>query len=459
MDPTGLTPETIKVTSSGDGDAPNASGNGGVYDGEGISGDAAVECELITGQAGTGKTYSIRERIESDPAWGLLAATTGIAAINLNTITLNSCLRYFDTLSLRDCYLSGLLMRRLRDIREDYRRLVIDEVSMMDGEQLSIIVRAALEANSWLSQTNAPPLGICVVGDFCQLPPVKAKWAFESDEWQRFAQNVTRLTKVWRQEDIRFLAAINAARSGDGATASTLLTEQGLQWETALDIGFDGTTIVSKNDQVDRYNAMALDRLMTPPFTLTSRRWGKQRGEWKQVPERVTLKSGAYVMLLANRYDEGRMVYANGDCGHVREWDGYALHVELLRTGQVVEVDRVVRDVGPKDKPEGWKAGGGTIGRGEWLPRPHWLVDKRRFVEGQVEYYPVRLAYASTVHKSQGLSLDRAQIDIRDQFFKQPGMLYVALSRCKTLEGLRIVGQPERFVKHCNIDERVRSWL
>jgi hypothetical protein len=118
-------------------------------------------------------------------------------------------------------------------------------------------------------------------------------------------------------------------------------------------------------------------------------------------------------------------------------------------------VARVTRDTGSKDKP----SSAGIHGHGEWLPRPHWMPNKKRYVEGQCEFYPVRLAYASTVHKSQGLSLDRCQIDIRDHFFGQPAMLYVALSRCRTLEGLRIVGQLERFVTQCKTDPRVSRWL
>jgi len=171
-------------------------------------------------------------------------------------------------------------------------------------------------------------------------------------------------------------------------------------------------------------------------------------------------------MLLANRYSDGmegpkEMVYANGDCGHVRSWDeeSESLTVELVRNGREVEVTPVLRDVGRKDKPEGWKAGGGASSDGEWLSRPHWNRRGKRFVEGQISYWPVRLAYASTVHKSQGVSLDRAQIDIRDRFFQTPGMVYVALSRCRTLGGLRIVGQPERFITNCKIDERVRPYL
>ena len=447
---------------------------GSVAEGATDGGDIApaaeptVPCEFICGVAGSGKTFQCREQAAADPSWGMICATTGISAINLGTVTLNSCLRYFDTDSLRDAYLNGSLVRRLRDLRESHRRLVIDEVSMMDGDQLSLLVRGTLEANSFLSPTHAGPLGLTLVGDFAQLPPVKARWAFESDEWHRFEVATTRLTKVWRQNAGPFLDALNKCRSGDGEGSAEILSAEGLEWHTSLDIAFDGTTIVPKNDAVSRYNAEALSRVHGESFTIRSDRWGKQRGEWNQnrrtmewgIPPTVALKVGAYVMLLANKYDEDRnLVFANGDCGHVVDYQSAVVHVRLVRTGEVVSVSPIVRAVGVKDKPEGWARQSGGIGHGEYLPRPHWHPDRKMFVEGQVRYYPLRLAYASSVHKSQGLSLDRCQIDIRDRFFAAPAMEYVALSRCRTLGGLRIVGQRERYVRNCTIDERVRPWL
>ena len=432
--------------------------------------EPVVPCEFTCGVAGSGKTFYWRERIAATPSDGILAATTGIAAVNLGTVTLNSLLRYFDTDSLRDAYLNGSLVRRLRDLREDYRRLVIDEVSMMDGEQLSILVRGAMEANTFLSPTHQPSLGITLVGDFAQLPPVKARWAFESDEWYRFDANTTRLTKVWRQDAGPFLNALNLTRSGNGDAAAQVLSQEGLEWHSALDVQFDGTTIVPKNDAVSRYNAEALSRLPGAAFSVESSRWGKQRGEWGQnkrtmewgIPPRIALKVGAYVMLLANKYNEGReLVFANGDCGWIVDHFPLSktIHVKLARNSQVVEVAPIARVTGVKDKPEGWSRMNGGTGHGEYLPRPHWHPERRMFVEGQVRYFPLRLAYASSVHKSQGLSLDRCQVDIRDRFFGQPAMLYVALSRCRTLEGLRIVGQRERYVRNCTVDERVRPWL
>lgn len=428
--------------------------------------EPTVPCEFTTGIAGSGKTYAWRERIAADPSAAMLMASTGIAAVNLGTVTVNSSLGYFNTDSLRDAYLSGMLVRKLRAIREEYRRICIDEISMTDGEQLSLIVRGTLEANSFLSKQ--PPLGIACVGDFCQLPPVKAKWAFESDEWWRFEENTTRLTKVWRQDAGAFLNALNFIRRGDGATGADILTSEGVEWNTSLDINFQGTTIVPKNDQVSRYNAEALSRLPSPQFFVESRRWGKQRTEWGQnqrtrewgIPLRLALKHGAWVTLLSNSYDEDRnIVYCNGDCGWVEDHDLRCVTVRLARNQRIVEVSPIIRDVSQQDKPQGWARTDGGMGHGEWVPRPHWMPNKKRFVLGQIEYLPMQLAYASTVHRSQGLSLDRVQFDFRNDFAKQPAMMYVSMSRCRSLQGLRLVGQPERFVKNVNIDERVRPWL
>lgn len=430
-----------------------------------------VPVAYLCGRAGVGKTYSLQQRALASGDV-LLSATTGIAAVNLGTVTVNALLRYFDLDSLRDAYLTGRLARALHDVAVDYRWLAIDEVSMMSADALDMIYRGVEEANQRVD-VRARPLGLLLSGDFAQLPPIRERWAFDADCWPRFAAATTRLTKVWRQADGAFLDALNAAREGRGADAADLLTAAGARWETSIEPEFDGTTIIPKNKPVNRFNQMALDRVLGPRFTVRSRRWGKQRREWEfhtrtgewGIEPASDFKLGAYVMLRSNDFTEG---YSNGDCGYVRAYDGatQTFGVELVRNGQTVSVSPLVRHVESKHEPEDWPAAA-PRSEGEYLPEPH--VRYRRggddrlrregWVTGQIEYSPIILASASTVHKSQGLTLDRCQIDFRDRFFASPHMLYVAVSRCRTLAGLRLVGMREVFAKGCVVDSRIKEWL
>jgi ATP-dependent exoDNAse (exonuclease V) alpha subunit len=247
---------------------------------------------------------------------------------------------------------------------------------------------------------------------------------------------------------------------GNGAAAMELLTLAGAKWNTCVDTEFEGTTILPKNDQVNRYNMLGLDRIKAPLIAARSRTWGKQRREWEHIPEKLNLKIGALVMVLSNAKD---FSFVNGDCGHVVEYDPDAEEfvINLKRTGQDIVIPRIVRGCDQPDEPEGWNGDRlmGDDDDGGWYPKPHLRAKSKRYVLGQIEYFPLRLAYASTVHKSQSLTLDNVQVDYRDWFFGHPSMLYVALSRCRSLDGLRLVGMKEKFVKQCQIDRRVLPWI
>lgn len=124
--------------------------------------------------------------------------------------------------------------------------------------------------------------------------------------------------------------------------------------------------------------------------------------------------------------------------------------VDLVR-GHAVRVRRVTRGCQvPLTKK-----------RRETLIEEHaeYRIDGKYEIVGEITYLPLRLAWATTVHKSQGLTLDRCQINIGDSFFKYPGMLFVALSRARTLEGLRLVGTPQQFAQRCTVNPVVRPWL
>jgi ATP-dependent DNA helicase PIF1 len=453
--------------------------------------EAPTPCAFVTGIAGSGKTYLVKERNAADWSYAALAASTGIAAINLGTATVHSLLGFFDTDSLRDAYIRGSLQRKIRKIADEgYRNVIVDECSMISEQTLDLLVRGFDDANERRRRDGWDPIGLILVGDFCQLPPIADRppgsggpgsgrrvklptpWAFQSTFWPRFAANETRLTKVWRQADQRFLAALNHARSGRGRDCMEVLRAAGQRFEMCVDHDFEGTTIVGKNDEVDRINEIRLIQVKGREVRLPSRRWGvgnKMPREWQNVPTETKLREGCYVMILANKYDPDRgrdMVYANGDCGWVRGVQAGvggppSILVELVRTGEVVAVESLVRGVHHEGAPE-FHHGGWQEEKGRYQPEPHVrkAQSKRMHVTAQIEYFPLRVAYASTVHKAQGLTLDKCQIDFRGWMFKgMHAMTYTSLSRCRTLGGLRLVGSPELLAERCYVDARVRRWL
>lgn len=416
-----------------------------------------VRCGFTTGAAGCGKTYHWRERIRNDPSEGVLCATTGIAGVNLGTVTINSLLRYFDTESLINAYVSGRLVSRLARIAIKHRNLIVDEGSMMPAEQLDTFYQAVQEANrrKMVTKVNPDGLGIVFVGDFCQLPPIKARWAFEAECWPRFEEGLMRLEKNWRQADEEFLAAINYLRAGEGIDGAQMLKQTVAEFSSALDLHFPGTTIMAKNDEVDRFNWQALQRVKGEKFAVNSRRWhmAKPPGEWKNIPDRLELKIGAYVMILAN--DTREFTYANGDCGLIVGRDSSSIQVRLARNDEVVEIGTIERKVHSPDSDDF----DDDIPKEPTWGEPWFDEIAEKYCVGSVRYVPLRLAWASTVHKSQGLTLDRVQLDLRNHFFSQPAMAYVSVSRCRTPEGLRIVGGAELLAKRCKIDPRVQRWV
>jgi len=211
--------------------------------------------------------------------------------------------------------------------------------------------------------------------------------------------------------------------------------------------------------------------LSTPEMIAKSSRSGTQRSDWKQIPDVLRLKEGALVMILANRrvYDDeedstGRIIYANGDLGTLVGIDvnGTGWTVRLHRTGRNVQVLPIRRENTIPLEPGRRKAINAAFMAGQG-PSPEDVITEkgkgRSEIIGTVDYMPLRCAYGCTVHKTQGLTLDAVQVNIRDPFFKQPGMVFVALSRARTIAGLRIVGNQTSFVERLRIEPRVLPWL
>lgn len=415
----------------------------------------------ITGSAGTGKTTLVRAWCAQNPG-ARLCATTGIAAVNLgDAVTINSLLGYFDTTSLRDSFVHGYLQGRLRrNRRGGITRYILDEVSMLEAPALDLLIDAFEEVNNeaGVLAGHEPEIGLTLVGDFLQLPPIgerpeqgrrqePAKFAFESRAWEtHFAPNILRLTKIHRQADAQFLAGLAALRRGTDLEALEVFRPC---FARSLDQAFDGTTVFAKNQEVDRFNQLRLRQLQTPPRVFTSRRTGKQLGEWKHIPETLVLKPGALVMCLCNFYrdadDDGRerqIVAANGDLAEfigVDEKLPEIARVRIRRTGEEIPIPQILRE---NAKVIGRDRAGMPI----------------KEILGTIKYTPLRLAYCTTVHKSQGLTLDRVQLSISDPFWASPAMLYVGVSRARSLEGLRIVGNMEQLRARAVFDARVEDW-
>jgi ATP-dependent exoDNAse (exonuclease V), alpha subunit - helicase superfamily I member len=283
-------------------------------------------------------------------------------------------------------------------------------------------------------------LGDGTVTHNCQLPPVKAKFAFEVEEWQKYAQNITKLTEVRRQADKPFVTALGHARKGNGKEAMEFLS---------LLQDFSSRLIMT-------LTALRCWQRMTKWISLTFCAWASCRlkrfslnlldGEKSAQSGRISLrlwrlKSNALVMVLSNKSGEqkGQLVYANGDLGTVVEVDSSgAPWVKLQRNSQVVKVEYVTRNNKIPLEP----------GRRKELRaegKEELIADKYEIIGG-VTYMPLRVAYASTCHKAQGLTLDNVQIDFRNSFYGQPSMLYVALSRARTANGLRLVGNEQTLL-------------
>lgn len=438
-----------------------------------------VPTEYVSGIAGSGKTFEVARRVRENKSYGVLCASTGIAAVNMGgAITINSLLRYFDTDSLAEAYEMGRLTETLRKLAtglsdkqifgevddvpaaDGVRNLIIDEISMVESRQLDIIYNACAEVNDTLGNHGYEPLGMVLTGDYCQLPPIgvekdSRKWTFNAKCWPEFAANTTRLTENHRQGDARFIDALNLIRAGKGMSGAKLLKECGVTFEKFRDNEWEGTTILGLNRDVDAHNSKALKRLEGKLENVPSYRAGKSRGDWKNIPFKFEYKVGALVMILANEVES--FSYVNGDTGHIVGFSENGFDVELIRTGETVHIEQIVRYNESVRLPKEFdeketKENGSDV-------YPHWSEKKRRWIFGMIRYYPLRLAYASTVHRSQGLSLDRVQIDCRNAFFGRPSMAYVSCSRVRSPEGLRIIGDPSLLAKRVKVAPEVLEWI
>ncbi len=376
---------------------------------------------FITGSAGTGKTHLLNNYIQylrERKVIPTIVAPTGIAASHLNGQTIHS----FFALGIQDVidepYIGSLLKKKYLILRfSKLKVLIVDEVSMISPEIFSSmdkILRA-------FKETNAPFGGVQVIlsGDFFQLPPVSKnynakKFAWQSSSWKELDLKTCYLEEKFRQDDNQLIHILDEIRSGSISSVSHDILNK--RFEKALDIDFVATKLYTHNIDVDRINQEELDKLPSEPRTFNFEGKGSQKNVEKVfktslVLETLTLKKDAVVLFIKNNHDLG---YVNGTTGMV--------------TGFEEESKRPIVKL--------------ASGRSLVVPFEDWSVENEKGeVVATVTQIPLRLAWAITIHKSQGMTLDAAEIDLSKTF--ETGQGYVALSRIRNIEGLRLMGLNE----------------
>jgi ATP-dependent DNA helicase PIF1 len=371
---------------------------------------------FLTGEPGAGKTHVINEYIAWLEAAGLsvaVTASTGIAATHIGGMTIHSWsgIGVRDTLTPYD--LDKIATNEKVDRRAKKARvLIIDEVSMLDARVLDMV-------NLVLKTVRQKPeafggLQIVLVGDFFQLPPVTKQgdvmtYAFQSKAWEESRFLTCYLTEQHRQEDELFLSLLKSIRQNQVEEDHyTLLAEQ----TTISYENIEPTKLYTHNADVDAFNNAKLRELRG-----TIRKFQMQ-GQGNRVlveslarnclsPETLELKEEALVMFTKNNFEKG---YVNGTLGRVTSFDALA----------------------------GWPIVKTSDGRTIKTEPVTWEVAEDGKVRASIEQVPLRLAWAITVHKSQGMSLDAAEIDLSRAFVYGQG--YVALSRVRALAGLKLSG-------------------
>jgi ATP-dependent DNA helicase PIF1 len=381
---------------------------------------------FYTGCAGTGKSYLLKAIVSSlPPGTTWVTATTGVAALNIRGRTIHSR--------------AGIGLGRksaqalVRDMNSSHRSawrscttLIIDEISMLSRELFEKLDEIART----IRNSTQPFGGIQLVlsGDFYQLAPVSKEsegaasrqFCFESPLWSRAVPVCIELTHIYRQTDEALVKLLKEVRNGQ-LSASSIETLKGLERPLPVREGVTATRLFSTNTQVDVINDNNLNQIegeavvyTAEDETVTSE--GAAQLERQCIaPPRLTLKKGAQVMFLRNLGDN---VHVNGSRGVV-----VGFH-PVTKIPQVRFLNGTLLDIEPH----------------VWVYESHTgeCIAARKQI-------PLRLAWAITVHKSQGLTIDHLEVDLQGTF--ATGQAYVALSRARSLSGLRVLHFHPRYIR------------
>lgn len=375
----------------------------------------------LTGSAGSGKTYLLNQYISYLQDHNIsvaITASTGIAATHMNGMTIHGwsgigVRNKMDDRDLEQLEEKKYLWKRF----EKARVLIIDEISMLHGYQLDMIEKVCRKF-----KRNDKPFGglqVILSGDFFQLPPVQKmnninengnSMVYSSDAWKILKLAICYLEEQHRQEDADLMEILNTIRSNSLEEKHYEQLTKRINAE--LKNNNKATKLYTHNVNVDNENLTELSKIeeVEKIYQMTSSGSDILVEILKKsclAHEELYLKIGAEVMCIKNNFEEG---FVNGSRGKVVEFDEYSGYpIVELYNGKKLTIS----------------------------PMP-WVIEENNKIKASITQIPLRLAWAITIHKSQGMSLDNAEIDLRSTFAY--GMGYVALSRVRTLSGIKLIG-------------------
>ena len=376
---------------------------------------------FVTGRAGTGKSTLLNHLAWNTDKQVVICAPTGVAALNVGGQTIHSLFR------LPIGVIADHEIDQVPDLRKllnTIDTLVIDEVSMVNADLVDAIDRSLRQARQ-KPFTGFGGVQLVLFGDPYQLAPVpgdaderayfadqyRSMWFFDARVWQESDLRIFELTTIHRQHEAEFKHMLNAVRHGQvTAEIAGRLNETGARAAPT-----DGAiTLATRNDTVNRINAAELARLPGPLKTAKAEINGEFGGRAYPADESLQLKVGARVMFLRNDSgQDGGQRWVNGTVGTVTS----------ISDTVFVDVDGEIHEV----QPAIWEKFKYTYSAA--------TKKLRKDIVAEFQQFPLRLAWAVTIHKSQGKTYDRAIIDLGSGTFSA-GQTYVALSRLTELEGL-----------------------
>ena len=389
---------------------------------------------FLTGRAGTGKTTWLKEILEETDKKTVVVAPTGVAAINAGGVTIHSMFQLPMTGFIptddpvdpalfhnRHTLAETQKIRKERiEVLLELEMLIIDEISMVRADLLDAIDMVLRRIRK--SQQAFGGVQVIVIGDLFQLSPVvknmafrtlsqyyNSQYFFDSWVWKRSNAITLELTKIYRQVNASFISILNNIRKGDKDLSNlSLLNERVLPAPKDRNI----ITLSTHNAAVNTINHREIEALKTEKYNLKAHVSGKFSESAYPVSEQITLKKGCQVMFIRN---DSEGLYYNGKIGKVTGKIENEIYVKCSPEEDPIRV-----------APVEWK-------NVKYSVDPETKAMNKEEV-GTFTQHPLKLAWAVTVHKSQGLTFDEACLDLANTF--APGQLYVALSRCRSMEGL-----------------------